>query len=99
MSTLLITGGLLWLGFAIVSIAMEVRERRRENTALRIVRLAAWRVGLQATTADMGTRHRDTVKHAVQLGLIDGIDIAYALGGKTQLDAAAWWALTSGDEQ
>lgn len=98
MTTLLTTAALLWLGFAIVCASAELYERRRESKALRIVRLAAWRVGLQAKTADMETRHSETVKHAVQLGLIDGIDIAHALGGKTQLEAAAWWALTSGDE-
>lgn len=99
MSTLLTTAALVWVGFAIVCASAELYERRRESKALRIVRLAAWRVGLQAKTADIETRHHETVTRAVQLGLLDGIDIAHALGGKTQLDAAAWWALTSGEEQ
>lgn len=98
MSTLLTTAALGWVGFAIVFASAELYARRRESIALRIVRLAAWRVGLQSKATDMEARHRETVKYAVQLGLIDGIDIAHALGGKTQLDAAAWWALTSGDE-
>lgn len=99
MTTLLTTAALVWIGFAIVCASAELYERRRESKALRIVRLAAWRVGLQATTTNMETRHRETVKYAVQLGLLDGIDIAHALGGNTQLDAAAWWALTSGGER
>ena len=99
MTTLLTTAALVWLNFTIIYTSAELYERRRESKALRTVRLAAWRVGLQTTATDMETRHRETVQRAVQLGLLDGIDIAHALGGKTQLDAAAWWALTSGEEQ
>lgn len=99
LETFLIFAGLTWVGFAVGCLAIESFAKRKESQALRIVALAAWRVGRSLNPMDADTRHRETVIRAVQLGRIEGLDIATMLGGQIALDAAAWWAINTGEER